>query len=376
MNDLTGLIPILYAALQIVSRELVGIIPAAGRDYRADGVAKGQILRVPFTPPSITHEIIPGKPPEHGGAEFTYRDITITKEKIADAIMWTGNEEISVGGQLNGMLINQYTQSMRALVNEVELDLCVEAVQGALEQGNYYGTPGTTPFASNLRDLAMVSKIMDDNGAPQFQRAAVLNTAAAANLTSLEKLTSVAHSGTPDLLRQGVIGDLLGFAIRKSAGLKSMNAGTATSVTLDAAANPGDTVISIQTLVGTLAKGALITLGAEMYVVKNNYEDGATQIAVGPAIIAGAVSGATATVVSSYLPNVMFTPDFLLSAVRPPAMPQAGDEAKDVMVIPDALSGLTFQVALYGDYRRSRIEIGLAWGQRAINPQHGVVLLG
>ena len=376
MNDLTGLIPILYAALQVISRELVGIIPAAGRDFRADGVATGQVLRIPVTPVSENQDIIPGTPPVNGGDDLTYTDLTITKNRMSRPIVWNGDEEISVGNQLNGILVNQYTQAMRSIVNEVETDICAEAVQAALEQGNYYGTPGVTPFAANIRDFAQVIKIMDDIGAPVMQRQAVINTAAAANLRELDKLTSVAHSGTADLLRQGVIGEIMGFNIRQSAGLQLKTAGTAVNLTLDAAANPGDTILSVNALTGALNKGALITLNGERYVVKNNYAAGATQIAVGPAVIAGAATGATATVTSSYLPNVMFTPDFILAAIRAPAMPGAGDEAKDVIVITDPVSNLSFQVALYGSYRQTRVEIGLAWGQKAVNPRHGVVLLG
>jgi hypothetical protein len=57
-------------------------------------------------------------------------------------------------------------------------------------------------------------------------------------------------------------------------------------------------------------------------------------------------------------------------------MPSQGDDAKDVMEITDYVSGLSFQVALYGDYRQTRIEIGLAWGVKAVNSRHGVLLLG
>jgi len=376
MNDLTGLIPILYAALQVISRELVGIIPAAGRDFRADSVATGQVLRIPVTPISANQDITPGTPPTNGGDDFTYIDMTITKNRIARPIVWTGDEEISVGGQLNGILVNQYTQAMRSLVNEVEEDICIEAVQGALEQGNYYGTPGVTPFATNLRELAQVIKIMDDIGTPKVGRNAVINTTAAAALRELEKLVTVNTAGTSDLLRQGVIGDLMGFAIRESAGLTPRIGGGTTTITLSAAAAVGDTVLNIQALTAPLNKGALITLNGERYVVKNTYQTGAMQIAIGPAILRAAASAATASVTSTYLPNVMFTPDFILAALRAPAMPKAGDNAKDVMVITDPVSNLSFQVALYGDYRQTRVEIGLAWGQRAINPQHGVVLLG
>jgi hypothetical protein len=305
MNDLTGLIPILYAALQVVSRELVGIIPAVSRDFRADNVAKGQNLRIPITPPSENQDIVPGTRPTNGGEKFDYVDITITKERIARPIVWTGNEQISVGGQLNQILINQYTQAMRSLVNEVEKDICTEAVAGAIAAGNTYGTAGTTPFATNLADFAQCLKILDDNGAPKFQRQAVLNTTAAAALRTLEKLTNVNQAGTPDLLRQGVIGDIMGFAVRESAGL-------------------------VLTQVGS----------------------------------------------DDVLPSVLFTPDYIYAAIRPPAMPQGGDEAKDVLTITDPVSNLSFQVVLYGDYRRVRIEIGLAWGTAAINKNHAVLLKG
>ena len=378
MNNLTGLIPVLYAALQVVSRELVGIIPAATRYFGAEGVALGQSIRVPISPTKTPRTITPGQlPPVAVGTDFGHSDMIISNNKAVEASAMTGDEELSLGSQLGTMLQHEYEQAMRALVNDVERDLCAEAVQGALEAGNYIGIPGTVPFATSPhKDFAQAVKYLDDKGAPKFSRQAVINTSAAANLRSSEKLNSVAHSGTPDLLRQGVLDNLHGFAIRESAGLVLMSAGTAVSVTLSAAANPSDKMIAIDALTGTLNKGALITIGAERYVVKSDYAAGATQIAIGPEIIVAAASGATGTVTSSYLPSVMFTPDFVYSIVRPPTMPKGGDSARDVMNITDPISGLTFQVALYPGYKKNIVEIGLAWGQKVINPMHGVALLG
>jgi len=66
----------------------------------------------------------------------------------------------------------------------------------------------------------------------------------------------------------------------------------------------------------------------------------------------------------------------LLLAARAPAMPAGGDDADDVITVTDPVSGLTFQVAMYRQYRQVKIEIGLAWGVAAPNNKFCGLLLG
>ncbi|MGP2396750.1 P22 coat - protein 5 family protein, partial [Escherichia coli] len=53
-NTLTGLILTIYTALDIVSREQVGFIPAVAKNAKADAAAKDQTVTAPVAPEAKT----------------------------------------------------------------------------------------------------------------------------------------------------------------------------------------------------------------------------------------------------------------------------------------------------------------------------------
>ncbi len=64
------------------------------------------------------------------------------------------------------------------------------------------------------------------------------------------------------------------------------------------------------------------------------------------------------------------------SAPRRPSLPDSGDLAVDRTTSTDPRSGLSFEVAMYPQYRQMQWEISCAWGFAAIKPEHIVALMG
>ena len=384
-NTLTGLIPTLYNALDQVSRELIGFIPNVNADSTADMAAINQTVRSPIVPQGSLEDIVAGdRPADSGDQTIGYQDVTITKSK-AYPIRWTGEEQLSVtaNGVVNTILADQFAQGLRTLTNAIEADL--GAQYAAMSRA--YGTAGTTPFATanDLSDLAEANRILDDNGAPQVGRVMIVGSAARAKLegkhSELFKVNEAGDAG--ELLRQRQMRQLMGFGMGYSAGVASHVKGTATGALVNGALSAGATEIVFDgaTAGATGIKaGDVITFAADTankYIVKTGATGATGTITIqGPGLLTDIPDNNAITIGANFTGNMFYQRNALLLATRQPAMPEGGDEAEDVTTITDPVSGLTFQVALYKQYRRVKYEIGMAWGTGAPNGKHGGVLLG
>ena len=376
-NTLTGLIPTIYTALYIVSREQVGFIPAVARNTKADAAAKDQTVTAPVAPVAVTEDIVPGpSAPNTGDQNIGTVDVKITKSKMAP-VKWNGEEQLALGpaGTYNTILADQFTQAFRALSNEVDADL------GALYYGTSraVGTAGTTPFGvkEDLTDAANARKVLEDNGSPTTSLQMVLGSSAIANLRGKQTvLFKVNESGTEQLLREGTLGRLEGFNIHNSAGVKRAPAATATGYLVNGAKQEGDIIIAIDTGTGAIVAGQVVTFDGDdnQYVVAAATSTTITLAA--PGLRQDLADNTEITVVGSFTANMAFDRNAFLLASRTPAMPEGGDTADDVMNVTDPVSGITFQIALYRQYRQVRYEVGLAWGVASIKPAHAVMLLG
>lgn len=379
-NTITPLIPVIYRVLPFLHRELVGLIPAVTWDAQAARAAVGQTIRIPTAPTMTAEDATPGtNPPDTGDTTFDKEEMTITKSRVVP-FRWTGDEGRSVASPGPGRMSLQEMQifeALRTLVNEIETDLGLLYKRSA----RAIGTAGTTPFGSNIDLLVDGKKVMDDMGIPQVGRQFVMDTSAGANMRKLSNLQKVNESGDQGLLRLGLLGQLMNFDIRESAQIALHTAGTGTAYQLNGAHAAGATSIAVDTGSNTLIAGDVLTIANgspadDVKYVVNTALSGGTVVIGRPGLKVAHVDNDAVTRAASYRANMLFHRSAIVLATRAPAIPEEGDQAADAMVITDPVTGLSFEVRVYPQYRRVRYEIGMAWGVANMHPAFTLNLMG
>jgi len=377
-NTLTNLTPDLYQALDTVSRELTGLIPSVTLDSSVERAAVGQTIRSFVTPASTAADITPAQiAPNTGDQTVGNQNMTISKARGVP-VRWNGEEQrgVNFGAGYNNILQAQFTQAMRTLTNEIETDIA--SLNDTFSRA--YGTAGTTPFASTLVDTAEVRKILADNGAPLSDMQLVIDTTAGAKMRTLTQLTKANEAADASLLRQGVLLDVHGMQIRESAQIETPASGTGTSYTSSTAGFAvGATTIAVITGSGTILAGDVVTFAGDTnkYIVETGNTAPGNIVLAAPGLRQALPASAVAmTIVAASTRNMAFSKSALVLATRAPARPSEGDMAEDVMMITDPRSGLSFEVALYKEYRQVHYEISCAWGFKNFKPEHTALLLG
>lgn len=389
-NTLTGLIPTLYESLDIVSREMVGFIPAVTQNFTAERAALNQSILIPITQAQTAADNTAGvTPPNTGDQTITSMPMSISKSKHVP-IRWNGEDTRGMlnAGTYRGVLKNQFAQAFRTLANLIETDLAVAAQTGA---SRAVGLAGTAPFptANNLADAAAVRQILDDNGAPSGDLQLVLGSAAVANLRGVQTILLKANeNSSPEFRRTGQIAEipLLGFQLHNSAAIVPFTKGTGALYATSGSTAVGVNTVALVTGTGTVLAGDVVTfaVGADKYVTN-------VGIAAPGTITFGGNPGPGARVViptanaltvgASYTPNMAFSRSAMQLITRLPAMPinpngQAMDMADDSVVITDPISGMSFEVAVYRMFQQLVYHVRVAWGVACIKGNHVAILMG
>lgn len=383
-NTLTNLIPQLFAAIDVVSRELVGHITAAYRNSNAERAALNQSVTYPISAQKGTFSVVPAMTiPEPSDTATGFGEIKITRTEGVE-FGWTGEQQKGLNNGAGYLTVqgDNFAQALRTLVNVVEADLALEAASNV---SRWTGTAGVTPFATNLGDSAQVRKILDDNGAPPSGRALIGDTSLGAALRTLGQLTKANEAGTAMTLRDGELLNLHAMSVKESAQTVSLPASTVAGATTNAAGYAKGATIIVLAAAGTGAVPATSAIkfagdaGNVYQVVAGDADvsNGGTITLAEPGLRVAIPAVATAlTAVAAHVANTAYSQNALHLVMRNPALPQEGDAATSRINITDPRSGLMFEVCIYGGYRKIRAEVVSAWGVKATKRAHIAGLMG
>lgn len=387
LERLNTLVPTMYRALNTVARELAGGIMGVTRDSNAQQVAIGQKIEFPISAKAGLRDVkAQANVPETTASDIDSKVLEITKAKAAD-VLYTGNEQLALGSSYQMILQDQLTEAMRSIVNEIEADLVSIAVSEGENAGNAIGVKTTVPFGTDIKMFTEAYKKLQDNGAGMSDLQAVLNTSASMNVRNLVQLQRVDNSGNDSLLRQGIIGNLMGFNIRESAGFKTHTKGTS-GTTSDSAplakyktngiARKGTAKIAIDTGAGTFVQGDIVTFGDDTtkYIVASDVASGGTVLQLVTPLQKDVADNTDITIGDNYMASVVFPRNAIWLATRTCPLPQGGDKAIAARTITDPMTGLSFGISLYPGYKQNQIEVSSAWGVGVIKPEFVVPILG
>jgi hypothetical protein len=262
-------------------------------------------------------------------------------------------------------------QGMRALRNQAESDAWTAVSQGA---SRAYGTPGTTPFASDLTALTNARKILQDNGAPLADLYFVGNTAAGLNVRNLSVFQQAYAAGSAEERRSGKFQRQYGFVVDESAGVGLHTAGTGSGYLINGTPAVGATTIPVNTGTGTIVAGDVVTIAGDtnMYVVTGALSAGTFTIG-NPGLRIAPSNAAAVTVKGNFTANVAMERTANVGIMRPPLIPANPTIHQLPISDPFGMSYLMLDIAQYG--QRSW-ELHLAWGFKAINSEFSAIVMG
>ena len=382
-NTITDLIPAFYYNMNVVSRELVGLIPSISLDASKLPAAKNQTIRSFVAPAAQAYDIEPGPMPvDDGNQDFDKVDMAITYVKRVP-IVWNGDEELSLdapgGPGSDNLKSDQIQEAIRTLTNTMEATVAAQYLKAC----RAVLPAGTTIFdAANYKDLSNLVRELNKNGAPLANRSLVLGSDSAAAFRGNAQFTGANTAGTDDMQRNGILLRSFNMDVRESGQIKFHTIGTAANATTDGNAHAvGATTITLASAgTGSIVPGDIIAIedDTNKYVVLTgdaNVAGGGTITIAEPGLLK-AIPAATKTITveSETERNMCFSRNAIHMAARSPAVPKGGDAAVDSVVLRDPYSGLAFRFAKYPQYYQNKWEVSIAWGVQVIKPQHLILL--
>lgn len=375
-NTNTNYLPKLLAMGQMALREQAWMPRTVNRSYDNLAAQKGDIINIAI-PSAITVRTVTPAVTQAANVDFNPTNVAVTLDFWREgAFHLSDKDELEVQ---TGTVPMQASEAIKAVGNAVDVYILGKHT-GFF---GYTGTPGTTPFATDILPATTARKLLNKQLAPVTDRWLVLDPEAEGNAVALSNIIQFDQRGDQQGIIEGSIGRKLGMQWFMDQNVSTFTPGTgwATGYSASTVAGAvGDTTLNITntTASGTVLVGDLFTFSGENYVITAAATASATvpfAISIYPALKDAVATGAAITVVASaYTVNLAYHRDGLAWASRP--LMAIGSFGNLFQGAVDPVSGLALRLELSRQYKQNTIGYDVLGGASFVRREYGAKILG
>lgn len=383
VNNLTQYIqPLLAQGMQSFRQKI--ILPRlVNRSFDRVPGAKFSTVQIPIPSAIVATDVVPGHvAPDTDALAPSFIQLVMDQWKEA-AFTLTDADLMKVRAGIIPMAVESATTALAEAVN-------TQVWTRAKGFGNFAGTPGTTPFATDLAVYVNARKILNKRNIPKRDRIAIIDADAEGNAIQLRAFQDKSWRGDDEGIIEGEIGRKLGANWYQDNGVPFQNtaAATAGAMTVNGVNAKGSKVISIAKATNTqaLKAGDVITIahggltGNVDYAIDADVTliVGNTAVSLTEGLRVASVGGEAITLRAAHVKNVLMHRDAIAFGTRPLAE-AAPDGAGGLGVfdsVVDEESGLILRLELTREFKQWRWSYDVMWGSALVRPEAGAIMAG
>jgi hypothetical protein len=376
-NDLENLVPRLLARGLLALREMAVMPRLVNLDYSLEGAQRGSTIDIPVSNSFEAKNVAPSVTPSSAQDSTPgLVQIQLNQWKNVDFFL-TDKQRLEIV-ENDSFFPQNLSEAVRALANAMDGYIHEQAV----DVYGYVGVAGQTPF-STIADVVNSRATLNKQLAPMNDRRMVLNPDAEANLLQVPAMSDLERTGDPAVKIEGQLGRKFGFDFYMSQQTRTHVAGTAGSITVASTTAAGATSLDIiASVAGTLRKGDIFSIAgnSQTYVVTSDdatYTSVKTAVAIRPALVAIASSGADVAKRASHMVNLAFQREAFAFVNRPLASVGSGSQLGSIIQqMTDPMTGLTMRMEVSRQNKQERFDVDVLFGAKTIRPQLAVRVAG
>lgn len=360
-------------------RERLALVLIANRNYEQEITAQKKFANVNVAVPATvaTRDVVPDVVPPAVTA-VTPTSIPVTLDQWREAPFAMDDKGLSQVDR--NILPMQANEAIKGLANYIEDNLWTKLSAGIY---GFAGTPGTTPFSTDLSAYLDARKIGNNQLMDLDPRFVVLGTDAEANALGLRAFQDASFGGGNGVIMNGQIGQKLGATWLMSQRVPTHTSGTAAGATTNTAGYAvGATAITLAAAgTGTILAADIISFAgvAGTYNVQVGLGDVSAggAITISPGLLTAIPTSAKAvTLKASFVQNVLLHRDCQTFAMAPLLDTIQVPGATLQVTAIDEISGLSLRLEVSRQYRQYQWAFDALWGSKVIRGNAGVYIGG